>query len=86
MVSFFALVPKTWASAVHMSPPGISHALLEVEGGEGVQLADRGSLGGPQLATREIAALEHTGRNTHKHERTSVKNKCKFRGRKSRFR
>ena len=43
-----------------------------VWGWEGVQLGDRGLLGGAQLAARVLTALKHTGMNMDTHTHTQA--------------
>lgn len=67
LACLLALVPKTRPSALHMGPSG---TVNRVGGGEwgwiGVQLGNRGLLGGAQLAARVLTARRHT--HTHTHE------------------
>lgn len=49
-----------------------AHESLWQRGREGVQLGDRGALGGTQLAARVLADVEHTGTNMeHTHTRAN---------------
>lgn len=52
---------------MHMSPSG---PVNREEGGVGVQLGDRGLLGGAQLAARVLSALRHE--RGHKHEQIRI--------------